>query len=231
MNRKKILVIVAHPDDEVLGCGGSIALFSSNKYNYNIYVVYVADGVSGRDLNDEELQVEIEKKQESAYKAASILRFNILGFWNFSDQRLDSIPLLQLAKRVEKLIYDLKPSIIFTHSPGDLNIDHQIVWKAVMTAARPLPNSPVEKIFFCEILSSTEWGPISNFSPVVFNDISDTIEAKLAAMECYGSELREFPHPRSLRGIEILASYRGMQSGMRFAEAFEVGRIMGKKFF
>ena len=134
VKKKNILVFAAHPDDEVLGCGGTISKLSKN---YNINVVFFTDGVGSRPLSKKKLLIEIKKRKKSAYKAAKILGFKIIDFLNFPDNQLDSLPLLKITKIIEKFINQLKPMIVFTHREDDLNIDHQIISRALITATRP----------------------------------------------------------------------------------------------
>ena len=215
-----ILIIVAHPDDEVLGCGGTIAKLSENN---TIYTLILGEGITSRDISDEEKKKELKELKKQSAEANKILGVKKVFFENFPDNRFDTIPLLDIIKLIEKIIQKIKPEEIFTHHYGDLNIDHQITHKAVLTATRPVGDCTVKKILSFEVLSSTEWNyqnQTNIFTPNTYIDISDTLNKKLVAMKCYKSEIRDYPHPRSLEGIKILAQKRGLEMGLKFAEAF-----------
>lgn len=225
----KILIISAHPDDEVLGCGGTIAKHSAKKDR--IEQLFVSDGETARsNLYEKNRISKINKRLKAAKKAASILGVKKTFSLGFPDNKLDSLPILSIVKEIEKKIRYFKPSIIFTHSDLDLNIDHQIVSRAVMTACRPLKNNKVKEIYFFEVLSSTEWTHKSNklFKANCFVDISDTLKIKLKAFKCYKNEIRKYPHPRSVEGIKILSQYRGLMSGLKNAEAFFLKRKINR---
>ena len=156
--KKKILVIAAHPDDEVLGCGGALSKFS--KLGYEVNVAFFSDGVSSRDLKLGKKKKEILQRKKSSYRAAKILGINKIEFFDLPDNQFDTIPLLKIVKLVESLIKKYSPSTIFTHYDNDLNIDHRMISRAVVTTTRPYPGSCVKRLLFFEIPSSTEW----NFS-------------------------------------------------------------------
>jgi len=219
--KKNILVIVAHPDDEVLGCGGTLSKFS--KLGYKINVIFFSDGVTSRNLNNSKIKGNILKRKKSSFKASKILGIKKTEFLNFPDNQFDTMPLLAIVKFIEDLISKYKPSIIFTHYDNDLNIDHKIISKAVITATRPHSKYFVEKLLLFEVLSSTEWNFSSSkkvFSPNVFINISNDIKKKIKAIKCYSQELRKWPHPRSVEGINNLAKFRGSTIGCKFAESF-----------
>ena len=220
-----ILVLAAHPDDEVLGCGGSIAKFSDNGAEVN--VAFLADGISSRGVVQSKLNDELMNRRNAAKKACKILGANAIFFGEFPDNSMDSVPLLRIVKAVEDLIHQYKPAIILTHFFGDLNIDHRKVNQAVVTACRPQLSSPVKTLLFYEVPSSTEW-QISHssltFSPNWFEDISTTLDRKLAAIAAYNLELHKWPHPRSLEGVKSLARWRGAIIGVDAAESFVLGR-------
>ena len=224
-NKKKILIIAAHPDDEVLGCGATIAKYTKN--NNNAFVLLMSDGESSRKLNKKELKNKINLRRKACEKSCKILGIKKPEFENFPDNQLDKVHLLKLTRVIEKRIKKIKPDIIFTHHWGDLNVDHQKVSKAVITACRPQNRNSVKTLFFFEIPSSSEWQISSKknlFNPNWFSDVTDTIELKMEALKCYKSELRPSPHPRSLSGIKALAKWRGSTVSLKFAEAFELGR-------
>ena len=224
-NNNNILIIAAHPDDEVLGCGGTVAKMSKN--GDNVDVLIISDGVSSRDLKDKVLKENLILRRKACKLSCDLLGINKPDFENFPDNQLDKIPLLKITQVIEKKIKKIKPNIIFTHHWGDLNIDHQKISKAVITACRPQKGNNVKTLLFFEIPSSTEWQISSKknlFSPNWFFDISSTINLKIKALKFYKSELKKSPHPRSLTGIKTLAKWRGAVVGSKAAEAFELGR-------
>lgn len=218
---ESVLIIAAHPDDEVLGCGGTIAKLAQKGFNVN--VLFLADGESSR-TDIENVGALILKRKKNAEAALKVLGCNSLSFLDLPDNRLDSLNLLDVTKKVENYIDTIKPFKIITHDAHDLNIDHQITHKAVATACRPQPGNCVRELLFFEVLSSTDWAFSNFFEPNLFEDISKTLELKIEALSCYHDELREFPHPRSIEAIKSLASYRGAMSGFVAAEAFKIGR-------
>ncbi len=222
-----ILVIAAHPDDEVLGCGGTIAKHTQR--GDLVDVVILAEGATSRDKkrDPQKRESELSQLSQAAHKAGEILGINSLNLYNLPDNRLDSCDLLDITKIVESKIIKHQPEIIYTHHSGDLNIDHQRIHQSVVTAARPLPESIVKTLLFFEIPSSTEWqtyGSLPPFTPNWFNDISETLDLKRKALEIYESEMRPYPHPRSLEAVEYLARWRGATVGVKAAEAFILGR-------
>lgn len=221
---KRILVVAAHPDDEVLGCGGTIAKLI--RKGYQAYTLILGEGVTARDdaRDTGKRRKKIESLGLQVCKANKILGVKKVFMPGFADNRFDSLPLLDIVKVVEKIKKEVSPDIIFTHNSDDLNIDHQLTYKAVLTAVRPLAGESVKDIFSFEVLSSTEWNYPSVFSPDVFFNITETLDLKLRAMRAYASELRNFPHPRSLEGIKVNALVRGMQINTKYAEAFKCVR-------
>lgn len=226
--KNKILVISAHPDDEVLGCGGTIAKHSLS--GSIVEQIFISDGESAREIiSNKNKKKKIHYRLNAAKKAAKILGIKNTTSINFPDNKLDSIPMLEIVKEIEKKIFKFKPKVIFTHSDLDLNIDHQIVSRAVMTACRPINNLSVKEIYFFEVLSSSEWSYKSkkSFIPNYFVDISKTINIKIKAFKSYKKEIKKFPHSRSIEGIRILSQYRGMMAGIKNAESF----FMKRKIF
>lgn len=223
---KRILIIAAHPDDEILGCGGTVARLI--KEGYEAFTLILGEGVTSRDerRDKDKRNVEIEELKKCACNANKMIGIKDVFLCDFQDNRFDTVPLLDIVKSIEKVKRDIKPGVVFTHCKNDLNVDHQITHKAVITATRPVDGEGVREVYSFEVLSSTEWNCPISFSPDVFFDISSTLEIKLNAMKIYGSELKEFPHPRSLEGIKINAGYRGMSIGRRYAEAFENVRVI-----
>jgi len=227
VNNKKILVVAAHPDDEVLGCGGTIAKHVNNGDEVN--VVILAEGITSRDSKRDvkERGQEIAHLAQSAYKANKILGAASLILHDFPDNRMDSLNILEIVKVVENFIDKFKPTIIYTHHAGDVNIDHKRIHEAVVVACRPMPNQKIKRLLFFEIASSTEWqapGLAPFFMPNWFVDISSTLNTKLRALNVYDSEMREYPHSRSLKALEYLAKWRGATVGVAAAEAFVLGR-------
>lgn len=221
---QKVLVIAAHPDDEILGCGGSICVLADN--GAKVQVALLADGISSRDIYADE-NSGLKARRTAARKAGDILGVQDIFFGDFPDNRMDTVALLDIVKVVENLIDQYQPDTIFTHHACDLNIDHQRVHEAVVTACRPQPGHPVRTLLFFEIPSSTEWqvpGSGIAFEPNWFEDISTSLERKLQALDAYDMEMRDWPHPRSLRGVESLARWRGASVGYEASESFILGR-------
>lgn len=213
-----VLVIAAHPDDETIGMGGTIAKHVQE--GDDVYVCILSEGVTSRHK-------EIERQKECALAATRILGVKETIFLDFPDQRLDGVPLLSIIQPLEACIERVRPHIVYTLHRGDANQDHQVAYRATLVATRPVGNSSIKKVLCYEAPSSTEWGsPFgeSAFIPNVFVDIESTIETKIGAMKEYSktfvSEIRDFPHPRSIEGIVVLAKLRGSQVGLRYAEAF-----------
>ena len=213
-----ILVLVAHPDDECLGCGATIAKLAKEHA-----VQIVIFGYGGTSRPDEAQYV--EELREQAEEAARILGAKV-SFHDLPDNRFDAVPLLSIVQVVEMEIRHFSPEVIYTHHPGCLNIDHRRLFEAVLTATRPMPGCRVRELYAFEVPSSTEWafGLGNGFRPNVFVDVTDTIETKIAAMQCYAGEVRPAPHPRSPEALRALAAWRGAQAGMKAAEAFELIR-------
>ena len=187
--KKTILIIAAHPDDDAFGCGGTIAKLSKNKNK--IYAIYFTDGVAAR-INQKDIKNNIIHRRQNTDDAAKILGIKNCSYCLYPDNKLDSIPLLEIVQRIEKEIKIMKPDIIFTHFGNDLNIDHRIIHKAVITATRPKPKNKVKKIFLFETLSSTEWNfseKNRSFNPNYFIDISKTIDKKIKAIKSYKKEI------------------------------------------
>lgn len=227
---KKILIIAAHPDDEVLGCGGTIAKLVNN--GYEAYTLILGEGKTSRYTDSKtDFSSEINELNSEIRKANSIINIKEVFVHNFPDNSFDSVPLLEIVKTIEELIEQLKPEIIFTHHVGDMNIDHQITHKAVLTATRPMQNQTVKEVYAFEIPSSTEWNGYSRetaFVPNVFVDISETIDLKIKAIDEYKSELREYPHPRSLTHIKELTKVNGTKVGLGYSENFILIRKVGE---
>ncbi|MDB4303584.1 PIG-L family deacetylase [Desulfosarcina sp.] len=217
---KKVMVIVAHPDDEVLGCGATIARHSDQ--GDDLALLVMADGETSRNTVDWNK----ETRDEGLYAAAKILGIKEVYVENYPDQKMDTIAILDIVRSIENKINKWRPSVIYTHHGGDLNLDHRITHQAVMTACRPQPDSLIDAIYTFEVLSSTEWASSvdTQFRPTRACDISKYLDIKLVALECYHKELREFPHPRSYEAVMHLAKIRGAQYGVEAAEVFFIER-------
>lgn len=222
----KILVIAAHPDDEILGCGGTIAKLA--KADGQVYTLILGTGVASRyeTENGKEIKSQIEELKRQLYAANETVGVKEVFIHNFPDNKFDTVALLDIVKVIEKIKTKIKPEVVFTHYLKDLNIDHQITYQAVITAARPLSTETVREIYSFEVPSSTEWAYPLSFAPDVFFDITETVDLKIKAISSYKSELREFPHPRSIKGLELNAQVWGMKAGVRYAEAFKAVRIL-----
>lgn len=225
---ERVLCVVAHPDDEVLGCGGTLAKHAQR--GDAVSVIVFADGVGSRQgvslapLRLVSLSEDIKERHGMCRKACKILGTEDVWLHQFTDNAMDMLPMLQVVQQVEKHVDRFKPTVVYTHHSGDMNVDHRVVAEAVRTACRPLPGSAVRRLFFFEVPCSTGWG--AGFVPNYFEDISATLETKMEAAGAYGAELRPWPHPRSAEGIRTLAQYRGASVGVPVAEAFMIGRIV-----
>jgi LmbE family N-acetylglucosaminyl deacetylase len=219
----KVLVVAAHPDDEVLGCGGTIARMSRD--GYAVYVAILGEGITSRSSVRD--TAAIEALHTRSREVARLLGVRDLSLHNLPDNRFDTVPLLDIVKIVEDLIVRFEPEIMLTHHGDDLNVDHSITFRAVLTATRPVVGMPVKEIHAFEVPSSTEWnfGQLhQGFRPNVFVDVAATLATKILAMHVYESEVRPFPHPRSPEALQALARFRGSSSGCEAAEAFELIR-------
>lgn len=223
---RRILAVAAHPDDEILGLGGAIRKYVHK--GHSVSCVILGEGATSRELKRECIsQDKLVSLKKDALNAAKIIGYNEVFFSNLPDNRFDSVDLLDVVKEVDSFVHKIQPEIIYTHHYGDLNIDHRITFEAVVTSCRPLENCCVKEIYSFETPSSTEWNFMygdKTFKPNVFIDIENTLQVKLDAMSCYKSELREYPHPRSLKALEIIAARWGTVVGKKYVEAFELIR-------
>lgn len=218
---KNVLVIAAHPDDELLGEGGTIRKFSN--MGICCRAVIVGEGITARAEKRNNVDFyQLDKLKKDALNAATIIGYQSIDFCDLPDNRLDGMELLDVIKIVSFYVEKYHPDTIFTHHYGDLNIDHRIVCEAVLTACRPVGDYFVETIYSFETPSSTEWNYIYKkpFTPNVYIDITKTADVKIKAMKCYQSESSVFPHPRSSEALEALAVLRGSNVGLKKAEAF-----------
>lgn len=218
-----VLVIAAHADDEALGCAGTIA--KHVEHGDQVTVVFMTNGVSSRLTYK---NADEDRRTGSAEKAMKILGVSDVHQYSFPDNKMDSLPLLDIVKVIESILSRVKPTTVYTHFAHDLNIDHKVTHTAVMTACRPQLSSSVKKILSFEVLSSTEWNsPSQNiFIPQYIVNITDFWDKKLAVLQCYHDEMRDFPHSRSYKCVEALATLRGATNGFNKGEAFFVERIL-----
>ena len=221
----KIMIIAAHPDDEILGCGGTVArLTQEGKAEADeVFTLILSNGITSRDNWDKK---ELEDLKVKSAEANYMVGVPWIAIEDLPDNQFDKVPLLDVIKKIDKHIKFHLPDIIFTHYANDLNIDHRITYQAVITATRPMQNESVKEIYSFEVLSSTEWNYPTTFSPDTFYDITDTLNTKLQALACYDSEMRDSRHPRSMTGVWNNAKMWGLKSGLEYAEAFKTVRCI-----
>ena len=224
--KKKILVLVAHTDDESFGCGGFLKKLKNKKNK--IYAISFTDGVGSRDRNN---KYKIKKRKDASEKASKILGFKWLAQFNFPDNQLDKVSILEITKIIEKYKNKIKPDILLTHNFSDLNVDHRIIAEAALTAFRPEPKQNLKKFITFEVPSATDYRMLKNsknFTPNFFVDVGNTMGFKIKAIKAYKEEIKPKPHSRSLSGVKNLNRLRGNQSGLNYAEAFEIIREISK---
>ncbi len=238
----KILIIVAHPDDEILGMGGTIKKFTKKKFD--VKVVFLATGISARrsenysnstnyrvnEKTNSNMKKQIKALRGDVKKAMKILGVKDYQFEDFPDNEMDTVSNLEITKKIEKILFDFKPNIVYTHTQHDINVDHRAIYNATITATRPSKKSNIDEVITFEVPSSTEWYFNSNFSPNIFVDISSELSVKLKAMKAYKNEIHDFPHPRSLKALDAIATRWGSVSGFQAAEAFTLVRKLKKSF-
>lgn len=218
----RVLVVAAHPDDEAIGCGGTIARHA--RAGDEVGCLFFTDGVGSRDRTADAVP---QMRSAAAVKASRILDVSLVAAFDFPDNQLDRLPLLELVKPLEREIARFQPDTIYTHFSGDLNVDHRLVAQAVFTAARPQPDSGIERIHAFEVASATGWSgssPAYSFVPNRFVDITRYWPVKRRALQAYGDEMHPYPHARSVEALESLARWRGASVGIELAEAFVVER-------
>lgn len=226
---KKIMIVVAHPDDEILGLGALMNQLN-NEYDIKSHVVILGEGITSRsDMRDAELwKAELLLHKENIKRAQEYIQYQTLSVYDFPDNRFDTVALLDIIKVIEKEKTLFTPDIIFTHHGGDVNIDHQKTFEAVITACRPLENETVKTIICFETFSGTEWRASNDprhFIPNLFFSFREqNLEAKIKAMESYDFEKRKYPHPRSPEAIRNRAKMWGVTCGLEYAEAFYLVR-------
>ena len=223
LNHQRYLIIAAHPDDEVLGCGGSMAKWS--KDGSEVHVLIMSKGVTSRYKKGDKSRrrKDFSELAISTKKAGEIIGSSSIELLDYPDNRMDSVDLLDVVKSIENKIKKIKPECVVTHHCGDLNIDHQIINQAVLTACRPQPGQLIKSILSFEVPSATDWQSSSHsnfFRPNWFEDITDTLKIKIKALEAYKSEMRKWPHARSIKALDHLAKWRGASVGYDAAEAF-----------
>lgn len=216
MNINRILILAAHPDDEVLGCGGIIQKYKEE--NSLVFVCIVTDGSSTQYPNNPGI---VKQKEKQCKLANNILGVDKVIRLNFPDMKLDTIPHFKLNQKLEEVVESIKPNILYTHSSLDVNKDHLLINQSTQVVIRP-GKLYLKKVYEYEVLSSTEWQKNYAFNPNSFVDITRFIKTKIEAFKAYQTEIRTYPHPRSQEGIEILAKYRGLQAGYKYAEAFKL---------
>lgn len=227
VSMKRILIIAAHPDDDILGCGGTIA--KQKEMGAEVKVVFVAEGTSCRfhEVNNPGIEKELKKRNAAGVNALASLGVQDYVFCNLPCGRLDQVPQIEINKILEREIQIFQPDTIFTHSAKDTNVDHRIVNACTRIATRPISSAKVQQVFAYEVLSSSEWNFDEVFSPNYFVSLEERhVVAKITALTFYDSEIHDFPHPRSSEGIKALAQYRGLQCAEMYAEAFQVTRMI-----
>ncbi len=216
----KVLVLAAHPDDELLGLGGTVARHVAD--GDDVYLCVASEGASARYS-----QGAVSQLEEQGRRAAAVLGARDIRFLGLRDQHLDATPVIDVIRAVEPVLDEVRPDVVYTHHWGDVNRDHRVISEAAMVACRPVGTSYPFRFYLFETPSSTEWSyPDVNaaFIPTHFVDVTAQIEKKLEAMACYQTELRPPPHPRSLDSLRSRAAYWGQVVGVAYAEAFVVAR-------
>ena len=227
---KKILVVVAHPDDELLGLGATIHKLI-HEQNCKVRAVILGEGLTSRsdERDTEKWEEQLKIHRQNIHDAQKAIGYQSVGIYDFPDNRFDTVALLDIIKAVEKEKEEFKPEIIFTHHGGDVNIDHQRTFEAVITATRPMAHETVNTVISFETPSGTEWIASTEprqFRPNFFIEVSEkNVEAKIKGMESYEFEKRAYPHPRSPEALKIQAQRWGIANGVNLAEAFCIVRL------
>lgn len=227
----KILTIAAHPDDEVLGCGGTIARLT--KEGHAVSIAVLGEGITSRYSRQEDADKKVVRDlQKRSHQVAKLLGVKDLQIFDLPDNRFDTVPLLDIVKILEGLIEKINPECIFTHHSSDLNFDHGLINRATLIATRPVGDTSVKTVLAYEVPSSTEWAFQTiqlDFHPNVFIDITGTLDTKLKAMQLYVGETRQYPHPRSSESLRAIACRWGSVSGLKSAEAFQLIRYIHRQ--
>ena len=228
MDIKSALVVASHPDDEILGCGGTISKLSDKGIDCRSLIL--SKGILSRDIKGISSKKAISKLLENTKSASKIIGYKKHYQFDFPDNQFDTVPLLQIVKKIEQVIEEFKPQTIFTHHLGDLNKDHVITHRASLIASRPMEGNFITNVVTFETPSSSEWSfsQFENFQPNLFINIEKSIEKKIAAMNAYDNEIRSFPHPRSSENLKAISEYRGSSVGMKKAEAFQIVRSISE---
>ncbi len=224
---RNVLIVAAHPDDEVLGAGGVTARLADEGVAVHILILGEGATSRGRTRKGGEAPAAVKALERAARKAAKLLGAKSVKFGRLPDNRFDSLDLLKIVKLVEAEMKRVAPQAVFTHFSGDLNVDHRLTFEAVMAACRPLPGAAVREVYSFEVPSSTGWAgpdPQRSFAPTVYVDVGRYLLRKLEALTAYTSEMRPAPHPRSPESVEVQARFRGSQAGLEAAEAFVLVR-------
>lgn len=220
--KEVVLIVIAHPDDEAISMAGTI--FKHTERGDSVVVMSMTNGVGSRYC---QASFDVENRKQAAKLASKILGFEWGDCYNFNDNAMDSYPLIEIVKVIEKAKQKVGPTIVYTHSGADLNVDHRVVANAVLTAFRPQPNEVCKELRLFEVASATDYGCeaiTGRFSPNLYIDITNEWHKKVEALAAYCAEMRQYPHSRSVQAIKNLTRIRGNQVGLEFAEAFEVVR-------
>ncbi len=218
MTGQNVAVIVAHPDDEVLAFGGTMCRHA--ELGDHVHVLFLATGLAARTEDGRVAAEEFQKLRAEAREAGNLMGVEKIEFSDFPDNRMDTVPLLDVVKRVSAFIENTAATLVYTHHVGDLNIDHTIVARAVLTACRPTPGAQVKRIYAGEILSSSEYSLAQDrFRPSTYIGIDSYLDRKRDALKCYTGEIRYWPHPRSIQAVAFQARMRGAEAGLEAAEA------------
>lgn len=226
MSVRRVLVIAAHADDEALGCGGTLALHASR--GDEVRALFMTDGVGSRGAAED---AAARRRREAAEAALGCIGVRQSTFLALPDNQMDGLPLLDVVRQVEPVVSAYRPDVVYTHHFGDLNVDHRLVHQATMTALRPQPGALAPTILCFEVPSSTEWQtplPQTAFVPSWFQDIGETLDRKIAALNHYAEEMRPWPHSRSIDAVTHLARWRGASIGVEAAEAFMLARHIAR---
>ena len=222
----RVLIVAAHPDDDILGCGGFLAKYANQK---SIRVIFIAEGTSCRfkrdEIGEKDVLKEIKNRNKNAISALKCLNIDNMEFYNLPCGRLDAVPIIDINKIIEHEIGNFNPNTILTHSEHDINNDHRILFRSVMMATRPGVFKDLKNVMSFEIPSSSEWNFSNSFLPNSYEILDEShVKKKWDALSCFKSEIRPYPHPRSKEGVWVLAKYRGMQIGYSLAEAYRTIR-------
>lgn len=217
----RILVIAAHPDDEIYGMGGTIAKLSFQ--GHEVHVLIVTDGCTAQYAGRPDLPKIIGRKHTEALEANQLLGVKQVHFGAFPDMRLDTVPHVEVNRLIEETVDTVAPEAVYTHFYGDVNLDHQMVYRSTLVAVRPVPGQSVRELYCYRVPSSTEWSPQlghTAFLPNVMVEIGDFEDVKEQALLAYQTETRVYPHPRSPRYVWETDRTRGLEWGLGPAEAF-----------